>query len=44
MEFLMKTRIISAAVAIVIAVAVLFLHKTIVLEIAVSLIIFGMLF
>lgn len=44
MGFLMKTRIISAAVAIVIAVAVLFLHKTIVLEFAVALIIFGMLF
>lgn len=40
----MKTRIISAAVAIVIALAVLALHKTIVLEIAVALLICGMLY
>ena len=40
----MKTRIISAAVAIVIAVIVLLLHKTIVLEIAVALLIAGMLY
>lgn len=42
--FLMKTRIISAAVAIVIAVIVLLLHKTVVLEIAVALLIAGMLY
>ncbi len=40
----MKTRIISAAAAIVIAVVVLMLHKTVALEIAVALLISGMLF
>ena len=40
----MKTRIISAAVAVVIALVVLFLHNTITLEIAVGLLIAGMLF
>lgn len=40
----MKTRIISAAVAVVLAVVVLLLHKTIVLEIAVGLLTAGMLF
>lgn len=44
LEFFMKIRIISASVAIVIALIVLFLHKTIVLEIAIALLIVGMLF
>ena len=44
LEFFMKIRIVSASVAIVIALIVLFLHKTIVLEIAIALLIVGMLF
>ena len=44
LEFFMKIRIISASVAIVIALIVLFLHKTIVLEIAIALLIVSMLF
>lgn len=40
----MKTRIISGAVAVVIAIVILMLHKTVVLDIAVALLIAGMLY